>query len=229
MIDIMTLTKSHILMIDDEKDYLDAMKLSLEHEFEVSAYSAIDDALMSLHVSVPDAVILDLHFEDGGDGLKAFQAIKTLLPDLPVFFLSCNSRADVIGQGILAGGVDYFTKSMPPLEIVTRLKARLEKLKKHTIVRCRDFELNTETRQISVNGKKVSFTPKEYDIMKVFMEKQDQLLTKYDLKDILWKDVHVDVNNIDTHMFHIRRKIGEQTEGIECRKGVGYILHSKIS
>lgn len=223
-----TMTKSRIALIDDEHDYLDVMRMNLERHFEVMTYAEPEVALKAFELNLPDAVLLDIRFDnEDTDGFKVFEKIKTLSPDVPVFFLSCDSAASMISKGLITGGVDYFTKTISPVELITRLKARLETLKQKAPLKCRDIVMSDEAREVRVNAELINLTPKEYDILKVFMERQDQMLSKYDLKDILWKDVHVDVNNIDTHMFHIRRKFVGKTEGIECKKGVGYILRSK--
>jgi two-component system OmpR family response regulator len=219
-------TKAKIVIIDDEPDYVKIIKMNLDSEFEVTSFHKPEEAVTAIRTSIPDAVLLDINFE-GTDGFQIYDKIKTIRPELPVFFLSCNTAAEMIGKGLTTGGVDYFTKTMPPLEIITRLKARLETLKLTAALKCRDIELNPESREIRIQDKLITLTPKQYDIVKHFMENQDQMFSKYELKDLLWKEVHIDVNNIDTHMFHIRKKFDGKTEGIECRKGMGYILRSK--
>lgn len=219
------ITKYRVAMIDDEESYLDIMKHSLRSDFEVTTFVDPLEALRAFKTFIPDAVILDIHLKEA-DGFEVFRNLRELRPDLPVFFLSNNSSIEVIEKGLITGGTDYLTKNTPYPEIVSRIKARLESLKHRKILICREIKMDTGSRDVFISGKKISLSPKEYDILKIFMERPDQILTKNDLLDLLWKGVSVDANNIDTHMFHIRRKFGK-CEAIECRKGVGYILHTK--
>lgn len=222
---VMPDNKFRIAMIDDERSYLDVMELSLENDFDVMTFTDSKEAIKAFKLKVPDAVILDVHLKET-DGFKVFHVLKTIRPDLPIFYLSCNNTAETIGQGLLIGSTDYLTKNMATEEIISRVKSRLQTMKTRLILRCREIEMDTESREVRINQKIINFTPKEYDILKVFMEHQDEMLSKPDLLDLLWKGITVDANNIDTHMFHIRKKFGK-VEAIECRKGVGYILNSR--
>lgn len=212
-------------MIDDEEAYLDVMKICLRHDFEVITFTDPTAAFSAFRTKAPDAVILDVHLGTT-DGFSVFKELRELKPELPIFFLSCNTAAEMIGKGLLTGGTDYLTKNTSTAEIISRIRSRLQTMKGPTVLRCREIEMNTESCEVRVSRELLNLTPKEYDILKVFMERQDEILSKADLLDLLWQGVTVDANNIDTHMFHIRKKF-RTLPAIECRKGRGYILRSK--
>lgn len=221
----MTLNCFRIAMIDDDRNFLQVMSLALQDEFAVSTFDDPKGALKIFSQELPDAVLLDLHMGDV-NGLEVCQQIKTQFPKLPVFFLTSDSDMKNISEGLRTGGIDYFPKNMPPVEIAVRIKARLDK-GTDRILSCRNIVLDMDSHGVRIGSENINLTPKEFDILKVFLQHQDELLSKNKILDLLWKDISVDANNIDTHMFHIRKKFGE-TIGIECKKGVGYILRSHL-
>lgn len=216
----------NLTLIDDDNNFLQILTLALSEECQVTAFNDPEVAVGALEKISPDAILLDLHLKRS-NGFEVCEEIKGKRPATPVFFLTSDVEPKNISEGFKKGAADYFHKSMPPKEIVARVKARICHPSKN-ILECRDLIMNTESFEVVANGQLVNLTPKEFDILKVFLEHQDEMLSKTKLLSLLWKDVNVDANNIDTHMFHIRKKLSGKTLGIECRKGIGYILRSKV-
>ena len=219
-------TKAKITLIDDDENFLLILSLLLSENFHINTFHSHELALREFKTSPPDGVLLDLHME-GMKGFEVCLAIKTLHPDVPVFFLTNDVDPASVSKGLGIGATDYFQKSMPPEEIISRVNARLNANKK-TNLRCREIEMDTLAFEIKICGKVVNFTPKEFNILKVFLELQNILLSKERLLALLWQDVRVESNNIDTHMFHMRKKFDGKAQGIECKKGLGYILRSQL-
>jgi DNA-binding response OmpR family regulator len=228
----MNTTTPNLFLIDDDKNFMTVMSMMFENIFNVKTFHDPLDAIHTVKWQGPDAILLDMHI-GGSNGLTVCQQLKSAAPDVPVFFFSSDTGTSCISRAFELGGVDYFSKSMPTEELVcrikSRLKARVNQSNEDHIVGCRNIQMDLRACEIKVEDRKIPLTPKEFDLFKVFMLNQNRVLSKTELLDILWKGVFVDANNIDTHMFHIRKKFYGIATGIECRKGQGYILRSNVS
>jgi DNA-binding response OmpR family regulator len=223
----MTKSKPTLAMIDDDKTFMQVMALSLSDAFSINTFSEPDQALHHLDLNPVDGVLLDLHMDEI-DGFTVCEMLKCKDKDLPVFFLTNDQETTNIERGFELGSIDYFPKSMAPQELISRVKSRLSTIsrKPSSEIRCRDILIDTLSRRVWIKDTEAVFSPKEFDILEHFMKNQDIVFSKQDILSSLWKDVNVNANNIDTHMFHIRKKFEGICTGIECRKGAGYILRS---
>jgi DNA-binding response OmpR family regulator len=214
-----------ITLLDDDRNFLQIMSMALQDFFEVSAFHEVADSLDFLRTHTVDAVLLDLHLRNSS-GFEMCEKIKTLYPELPVIFLSGDTTVSSIQEGFERGAIDYLLKSTPLNELVVRIRQRVRALKgsDRSHLSFGNLNLDLKSQRISVSGLEVSFSPKEHEILGVFFERPNHLYTKDDLMNLLWKDVYVDPNNIDTHMFHLRKKLKNSVYKIQTIKGRGYIF-----
>jgi DNA-binding response OmpR family regulator len=219
--------KPTVAMIDDDKNFIQIMAMKLSEAFSINSFTEPEEAISYLGQTRPDAVLLDLHMNEH-DGFSVCRKIKSVRSEVPVFFLTSDVETENIAKSFETGSIDYFSKFMNPDEIICRIQSRLKTLikKSPSELRCREILLDTVSRRVWIKNQEVIFSPKEFDLLKVFMEHQDEVLPKKKIQSLLWKDVTVNANNIDTHMFHIRKKFAGLCTGIECRKAAGYILRS---
>jgi DNA-binding response OmpR family regulator len=220
-------TPLHITMIDNDLNFMKTLTFSLENDFRFTTFNEPKIALEFIQQNATDAVLLDLHLQETS-GLTVCRQIKNLNVTLPVFFLTSDCNVSSISQGMAIGGTDFFNKSIPSEELTVRVKARLSLNNNSHLLTCGELKLDLEACLLFINSKEVRLTPKEYDIIKVFMERPDVLITKADLLNLLWRDVYVDPNNIDTHMFHLRKKLIDSSTKIQTKKGLGYILRAHV-
>ncbi len=219
----------HLTLIDDDRNFLQVLGIALGKKFSSTAFHTKDAALKFLRGNATDGILLDVHLE-GVDGFEICHEIKTLDRELPVFFMTSDPNIDLIGSGFRSGGVDYFMKSTGIEELSSRILNRLEALgadAKSANILCRgDLKIDLRSQLVFGNGREIKLTPKEYDILKIFMDCPGRLISKAQLLDLLWSDVHVDANNIDTHMYHLRKKLSGCVTSIQTRKGHGYLLRT---
>lgn len=209
-------------MIDDDINFLKVLSFSLEDSFKITSFNRPEMALEFLKSNTPDGILLDLHMEET-DGFAICAAIKKINNQLPVFFLTSDQDIKSIEQGFETGGIDYFPKTISMPELKTRVQKRLQKTM-NLVLKFGELTMDLSAHQIFIKDEAVTFTPKEYDLLKVFMKRPNEVLSKNELLEILWKDIHVDANNIDTHMFHIRKKLKYSSTQIQTRKSLGYTL-----
>lgn len=219
------MNKLNVAMIDDDIKFMELMSMRLEHVFEIACFVDTKKALFHLENNPTDAVLLDLHMEEE-DGFEVCNNIKKIRPSMPVFFLSSDCDVKNIEQSFGLGSADYFSKSMDPNELICRLKGRVQLKDSSSNLVCGDVVINVDAKRIYINGNEINFSAKEYDLVKLFVANQNQVIHKEKIKSTLWPDVHVNVNNIDTHMYHIRKKFQSASTVLECRKGQGYILRT---
>ena len=218
----------NITLLDDDRNFLQILSFAFEG-FRLNTFSNPLEALSSIKFSPPDAVILDLHMGDT-DGFEVCKEIRKFDLKLPVFFLTSDSTLESINEGMDLGCVDYLSKSTPIQELKLRISHRVKAYKKgkpyQTILEFGVLRMNVDSHSVTMNGSPIAFSPKEFEILKVFLEKPNKLLSKDELHKTLWRGVHVDSNNIDTHLFHMRKKIHGGPTQIQTLKGLGYILRS---
>jgi two-component system, OmpR family, response regulator len=223
------MTPLKLTVIDDDRNFLQVISLMFE-DFEVKTFHCPKEGLAWIKESPPDAIVLDLHLQET-DGFSVCKEIRQMGGEQPIFFLSCDVAITSIEQGYELGCVDYLSKGLPCDELRIRVIQRLLQLqnlrKDPNILNCGGLSMNLDLQSVSFEGRPLPLSPKELQLLKFFMVHQNKVITTPDLLTNLWSGVHVDPNNIDTHIFNLRKKLTFSSPRLETRKGLGYILLSE--
>ncbi|AKL95611.1 transcriptional regulatory protein WalR [Clostridium aceticum] len=224
--------KRRILVVDDEEHILELIKFNLEKNgFYVLTSDNGEDCVDLLHNNVVDLVILDLMLP-GIDGLEVCKEIRKIegLNKLPIIMLTAKSEETDRILGLELGADDYVTKPFSVRELVARVKAvlrRIEDVKKQEVkvLKLRDIIMDLEKHEVSVSGRSVELTLKEFELLKMLLENRDKVMSRNVLLDEVWGyDYFGETRTVDVHIRHLRKKIGDDESGkyIETIRGVGY-------
>ncbi|MCM3549550.1 response regulator transcription factor [Alkalihalobacillus clausii] len=199
-----------ILVVDDDQSIADLLRDFLENDhFYVLTASNTEEAWEAFQQSAVDCLILDIMMP-GENGFAFCRRIRTK-SDVPILFLSARS-ADVDKiRGLTLGGDDYIVKTASPGEIVARVKAVLRRSASNqppteTILDFGRLTLNLTTRELAVDGKNVMLTPKEYELLRLFLEHPRHVFSYDQLLDKLWDGVG-DKHTVRVHLSRLREKI----------------------
>ncbi len=220
------MNKKHILIIEDEKSIVDFLKIGLEIEGYFVYYSYNGNKALKIFTEKKiDIVILDLMLPDI-DGFKLCKILKEFNSEIPVIMLTAKKEIKDKISGFDAGADDYITKPFNFEELLARIKANLRKYKKfyEKIVKFKHFELNLETFEFRINNKIIFLTPKEFELMKLFMKNPNKVFTRENLIIKLYGyEYNGNDNVIDVHISHLRDKIGDKEHKIiKTHYGTGY-------
>ncbi|MDL2279891.1 response regulator [Desulfovibrio sp. OttesenSCG-928-G11] len=112
----------HILVVDDEREFLELMNNRLQKRgFTVSVAANGDDALTMVEGGSYDAMVLDVKMP-GTDGIEVLRRVKQMKPDLPVLLLTGHASIEAAMTGVESGAVDYLLKPVPINDLIMRLK-----------------------------------------------------------------------------------------------------------
>lgn len=200
----------NILVVDDDQSIADLLRDFLENDhFYVLTASNTEEAWEAFQQSAVDCLILDIMMP-GENGFAFCRRIRAK-SDVPILFLSARS-ADVDKiRGLTLGGDDYIVKTASPGEIVARVKAVLRRSASNqppteTILEFGHLTLNLTTRELAVDGKNVMLTPKEYELLQLFLEHPRHVFSYDQLLDKLWDGVG-DKHTVRVHLSRLREKI----------------------
>ncbi|OHW62524.1 transcriptional regulatory protein WalR [Andreesenia angusta] len=220
-----------ILIVDDEPILVKGLKYSLEQDgYEVEvAYDGID-ALEKEAEKEYDLVILDIMLPEI-DGLEVCQRIRER-SEVPIIMLTAkNEDIDKI-LGLEHGADDYMTKPFNILELKVRIKAILRRMTKKDTniinqeIKVEDFTINTLGRKVTVSGKEVNLTAKEFDLLLLLASNPGKVFTREELLEVIWGyEYFGDLRTVDVHIRRLREKIeknSSQAEYILTKWGVGY-------
>jgi DNA-binding response OmpR family regulator len=225
-----------ILIIEDdlniaemERDYLELN--GLMSEIVQDGVEGIKLALQGLY----DVVIVDLMLP----GKNGFEIIKEIRKKFEIPIIVVSARTEDIDKirGLNFGADDYLTKPFSPAELMARIKShisRYERLKgsnvSSEIISHGGLEINTAFHKVSVNGKEVQLTAKEYEILLFLASNPNIVFTKEHIFDRIWGDKFSgDMATVSVHIQKIRKKIEKDPsnpEFIETLWGTGYRFKS---
>lgn len=182
-----------------------------------------------------DAIIVDLMLP-GKDGYEIIKEIRDRL-DVPVVVVSAKSEDISKIRGLEYGADDYLTKPFSPGELVARIKSHLrsyERLKNNVassgIINHKGLEIDTASRRVSVNGKEVQMTAREYDLLLFLASNPNIVFSKEHILSAIWgNEYYGDTATVAVHIQKIRKKIEKDPsnpELIETLWGTGYRLTS---
>ncbi|GGG92515.1 response regulator transcription factor [Staphylococcus pragensis] len=216
----------NVLIIEDDKDINELMKLSLTTKGidTVQSVFNIDEAkneLLNKHYHV---ILLDLNLksEDGYQLLKYIDLSKTAV----IVVTAKTTHIDVY-KGFENGAVDYIKKPFDPMELYYRVALHLNK-KSSPIYTYQNLKINFDSMEVYVNNEIVNLTNREYQLLTYLINNKNQVLTKDQLYTKVWGyDTGVDDNTLMVHIRTLRKKIEacpNEPKMIKTVRGKGYMF-----
>ncbi len=218
-----------ILVVDDDPAVSGSLDRALRLEgYEVETASDGTEALRSLAVASPDAVVLDLQLPDV-DGLEVCRRLRAVGDDTPVLMLTARDAVNDRVAGLDAGADDYLVKPFALAELLARLRALLRRRAENDgeVLQCGDLTLDVSTREGHRGERSFSLTRIEFDLLELFLRHPRQVLSRDLILDRVWGyDFDTGTNSLAVYIGYIRRKTEENGEPrmLHTVRGVGYVL-----
>jgi len=219
-----------ILIVEDERDMVTGLKFNLEarNYIVITSYDGESGCQKAL-AERPDLVILDIMLPKL-NGYEVCKILKKEMPDLPIIMLTAKSQEAEIVTGLELGADDYITKPFGVLELLARINSLFRRMASGSwlqeIHRFGDLEINFKKYNAQKKGKALKLSPREYELLRCFIERQGEIITREELLRKIWGyDTYPDTRTVDAHIAKLRQKIEENPEEptlIITVHGLGY-------
>ena len=212
-----------ILIVDDELLIREVIKEYCVHEgylvFEADDGQKAIDIISKEEI---DCVILDVMMPHL-DGFSACKEIKKS-KDIPIIILSARSQEFDKLYGFDLGIDDYVVKPFSPKELIARIKAVLNRSKKaEDVYRYEDLMIDFKSRFVTIEGKEIFLTPKQYELLHYFIKNKNTALSREQILNQVWGyDFFGDDRTIDSHIKILRNSLGKYRDLIMTVRGMGY-------
>ena len=203
-----------ILVCDDEKDIVSALKIYLMADgYQVfEAYNG-KEALEVLKEQDIHLVLMDIMMPEM-DGIAAMVKIRET-SNVPVILLTAKSEDTDKVLGLTVGADDYITKPFNPIEVQARVKSQLRRYMqlgggaiRKDVLSIGGIELDDRSKEVSLDGEKISLTRTEYDILKLLMEHPGEVFSPNQIYEQVWQDNPYGTENTGAvHIRHLREKV----------------------
>ena len=203
-----------ILVCDDERDIVSALKIYLEAEgYEVLCAENGLEAIEHLENNKVDLVLMDIMMPVM-DGINATVKIRER-SNVPLILLTVKSEDMDKVLGLNIGADDYVTKPFNPVELLARVRSQLRRytqlggsVQKESLLCCGGLVLDDMSKSVTVDGEAVSLTPREYDILKLLMANPGQVFKPAEIYRAVWQDEpYGSESTVAVHIRHLREKI----------------------
>ena len=225
-----------ILLVDDEPLILKGLKYTLEQEgYETDSAMDGEEALAKFFAQPYDMILLDVMLPKL-DGISVCQRIREH-SNVPIIMLTAKGEDMDKILGLEYGADDYMTKPFNILEVKARIKtifrrtAMTQRDSGQRIITVRDMQLNLNNRSVTVAGKEVNLTAKEFDLLQLFATNRGKVFSRAMLMESIWKYEFLgDLRTVDVLIRRLREKIEDDPASptyILTRRGVGYFFSSQ--
>jgi len=218
-----------ILIIEDEKDLVKVLKYNLQKEgyLVISSYDGAD-GLERFRKEKPDLVILDLMLPkmDGYEFCKIVRGES----QAPIIMLTAKKEEADRVIGLEIGADDYITKPFSVRELLARIKTilrRREVKTDKTVLRAGGIEMDLDTYEVHVKGKRTALSSKEFELLKHLLSARGKVITREQLLERVWgvnESMEIETRTVDQHVARLRKRMGKEAERILTIKNVGYRL-----
>jgi DNA-binding response OmpR family regulator len=202
-----------ILIVEDDRNLLDAIKYNLRREgYEVVMATDGSEALEVARREKPDLIILDIMLPK----INGFDVCRILRKEMTVPILMLTAKAEETDKivGLEIGADDYVTKPFSLRELLARVRAMLRRAKmvetqpQGALLKVGDIEVDIARHRITVSGKIVELTPKEFDLLAFLARNRGLVFSREQLLEKVWGyDYAGDTRTVDVHIRWLRQKI----------------------
>lgn len=218
-----------VLVVEDDPAILELITFQLDKAgYRVIAATDGREALDRFRASHPDLILLDLMLPTI-DGLEVCRRIRRV-SSVPIIMVTARGQEDERILGLQTGADDYITKPFSPRELVARVEAVLRRTQAagaaEAALVAGDLVLDRRRRRVTVAGREVELTPKEFDLLALLMAHQGEALERDTLFEHVWGYAYAGgTRTVDVHIRRLRQKIGDDPQNpryIETVHGIGY-------
>ena len=224
------MARGYVLIVDDEKNIAEAVKYNLEKEgFRTVVAHDGSNALTVTRRELPDLVLLDWMLPEV-DGLDVCRLLKqdTKTRHIPIVMLTVRSEETDKVLGLEMGADDYVTKPFSMRELVARVKAILRRAQtpvSEEAFQLGDLKVDWGMHVVSVKGKAVELTSKEFELLKALVSAKSRVLSRELLLENVWgyeRSLDIETRTVDLHISQLRKKLKTVADQIVTVKNVGY-------
>lgn len=216
-----------IYCVEDDNAIRDLMLYTLGASgFQAKGFPDSTGFWQAMTEEKPELILLDIMLpgEDGITVLKRLRAASATA-NIPIIMATAKGSEFDKVIGLDTGADDYLVKPFGMMEMVARIKAVMRRTAPKTdqVLTCGDIVLDEVRHIVTVDGKQVVLTLKEYELLKLLMENAGQVFTRDILLSRIWgQDYLGETRTVDVHIGTLRTKLAKGGEKIETVRGVGY-------
>jgi len=210
-----------VLLAEDDAAIAEPLSRALQREgYAVDVAEDGITALKRVRAGCVDLLLLDLGLP-GMDGLEVCRRVRLDFPDMPVLMLTARTDEVDFVVGLDAGADDYVGKPFRLAELLARVRALLRRFTPETI-EVGGVRMELSGRRVLVDGVEVNLANKEFELLRVLMQRAGQVVTREEILREVWHDPDMKSSKtLDMHMSWLRRKIGGERR-IATVRGVGF-------
>ena len=220
--------KPIIYVVEDDEGICEVYEGAFEDSYDARFFENGTDFFAALDAKAPDLIILDIMLPDM-DGYTILTKIRESNPLLPVIIVSAKTDEISFVKGLNKGADDYMAKPFSIMELLARVKTNLRRASLY-VSQVDGFTIDTNTYKILYNGTDLGLTLKEFNLLKLLLNKAGVTIERETLFRQIWGESYIgESRTIDMHIASLREKIkaagGE--DNIVTVRSVGYRYESK--
>ena len=200
--------------------------------FEAKGFEDGDSFWNALQSEKPELIVLDVMLP-GKDGVTLLKMMKASeeFQNIPVIMATAKGTEYDKIQSLDLGADDYLVKPFGIMEMVSRVKAvlrRCQRTQKSDLLTVEGLALNPNEHTVTVDGKRITLTYKEYELLHLFLSQPGIAFTREQLLSSVWNTEYAgETRTVDMHIRTLRQKLGPYGNIIETVRNVGYRLENK--
>ncbi len=215
---------SKILIVEDEIAISDLIKIELEERcYRCDVANDGEIAAELIERKNYDLILLDIMLPKI-DGYELLEYIKQKA-NIPVLFITAKNQTKDKIKGLNLGADDYITKPFEIEELIARIEAVLRRYNNgNEVQNIGDISINVVSRTVMRNGKEISLTPKEFDLLVFLIQNKNFALYRETIFEKVWgEELEFETRTLDLHIQRLRKKIGWKDK-IKTIYKIGYML-----
>jgi two-component system, OmpR family, alkaline phosphatase synthesis response regulator PhoP len=216
---------SRILVVEDDAAIRRGLEINLSVEgFEVVGAADGAAALLALKNQVYDIIVLDIMMPYI-NGFEVCERLRASGSETPIIMLSAKSAEGDIVMGLDLGADDYVTKPFRISELIARIRAHLRRRAPPAVYQFGDNEVDLENHTVKHAGEAVEMTAKEFELLRLFLDREGRVLTRDSILDAVWGHGYFGTSRtVDNFVQRLRAKLDrpEEPEHFVTVRGIGY-------
>lgn len=219
-----------IYVVEDDKSIQEIETFALSSSgYQVMGFDTASQFYEAMEKALPSLILLDVMLPDE-DGLSIVRKLRSQkeTDSIPVIMVTAKTSEIDKVKGLDSGADDYMTKPFGVMELISRVKAVLRRIKveeKDNVLRIGKVVLDRERHAVTVDGTVCELTYKEYELLKLLMTNAGIVTSRQEILDKVWgTDFEGESRTLDMHIKTLRQKLGSAGAMIKTIRNVGYMI-----